>query len=78
MIHRLIDKIPFLRNRKAFIFKYKLVFGILLIVLGIAGLFLPFLQGIVLIILGVALLRSRDLINDDKKSRTVRKRRQKS
>jgi len=32
--------------------------GILLILLGIAGLFLPFLQGILLIVLGVFVLRA--------------------
>jgi len=34
----------------------KKVLGILLILIGIVGLFLPFLQGIVLIILGISLV----------------------
>lgn len=34
-------------------------FGVLLIVLGIAGLFLPFLQGILLILAGLALLGNK-------------------
>jgi len=32
------------------------VLGVILVLLGIAGLFLPFLQGVLLILLGLALL----------------------
>ena len=35
------------------------ILGILLIVLGIVGLFLPFLQGIAMILLGLALLGNK-------------------
>lgn len=37
--------------------------GIILIIIGIAGLFLPFVQGILLIILGLALLENQYLKN---------------
>lgn len=35
--------------------------GISLVLLGIAGLFLPFLQGILLILLGVAVIKADDI-----------------
>lgn len=37
--------------------------GIALIIVGIAGLFLPFLQGVLLIILGVFVIRAHRITN---------------
>lgn len=55
-IPKLMDNISFLKNRKVFIFKHKILLGLLLILLGVVGLFLPFLQGIVMILIGGYLL----------------------
>ena len=40
----------------------KKILGILLIIIGIIGLFLPFLQGIVMILLGVFLLGGKSMV----------------
>jgi hypothetical protein len=45
----------------------KKIIGIILITLGIAGLFLPLLQGILLIIIGASLLGNKHLIKIIKK-----------
>ena len=44
-----------------------IITGIVLIVFGIAGLFLPFLQGIFLIILGLFLIGGKPLLKKAKK-----------
>lgn len=49
--------------------------GIALIIIGIAGLFLPFLQGILLIFLGAAVLKADSLKGLLDKSRDVFRRR---
>jgi len=54
-IRGFIDKHPFLKSKKEFILNHRKPFGIFFIFLGILGLFLPFLQGIVLILLGLFL-----------------------
>ncbi|MCK4265234.1 hypothetical protein KAW80_02655 [Candidatus Babeliales bacterium] len=46
---------------------FKKIIGILLIIIGIPGLFLPFLQGIVFIIIGTTLLGNKKLISYLKK-----------
>ena len=45
----------------------KQILGILLIIFGIAGLFLPFIQGIALIIAGTILLGNKQLLDFFKK-----------
>ncbi len=40
----------------------KRIFGIFLIIIGIAGLFLPLVPGILLIVVGLLLLKSRAII----------------
>ena len=64
MINKVVKIFPFLKNRKAWIIKYRIPLGIILIILGIAGLFLPVLQGIAMILLGIALL-----LNEEKNER---------
>jgi uncharacterized membrane protein YbaN (DUF454 family) len=83
MMHKLIDRIPFLRDKKAFIIRYRILFGILLVLLGILGLFLPFLQGIIMILIGLYLLFSSKLKYmkkeaNNEKSKTVQKRKKRS
>lgn len=49
-------------TKKGVIYYGKKVLGIILIVLGIIGLFLPFLQGIAMILVGIALLGGKPAI----------------
>jgi len=43
--------------------------GILLVILGIVGLFLPLLQGVLMILAGLFILKNRDLTYKDIKSK---------
>jgi uncharacterized membrane protein YbaN (DUF454 family) len=49
-------------NNESHFYYLKKLLGILLIIIGIIGLFLPFLQGIVFITLGLVLLGNRKLL----------------
>lgn len=51
------------------------ILGIILIILGILGLFLPFLQGIVMIIAGAALLQNKWILKKIKQLKTYLKKR---
>jgi hypothetical protein len=49
-------------KKKWFVSKARKFFGIILIFIGIIGLFLPFLQGIAMIIAGIGLIGGRPAI----------------
>ncbi len=56
MVHKLIKNIPFLRDHHATLLKYRIFWGLFFIILGIIGLFVPILQGILFILIGLYLL----------------------